>query len=506
MKPNKSILVIVLLALLICGPGFAISFDNITVGAPQSCYSESGTGCPPTNLIDGNENYLNNWLTIGGGSGGFVTLRLPSVSHLTSCEIIGHDSAITRSGTFYFSNTTSGNYTILATIPPRSWTTINFPSGNDTRWLSYQDTSGQWFSYTELRCYGYNSTYSDFGQANFTGYPLDGYNPLDVSFTIQNYTSISGGTTTWNFGDGSIQNKTTSTVNHTYSNAGIYTVSMSYTTLQGNATTITKTNYVLASIPSGMIVNLDVKDAISGALIQDSTVSIRNITTGVWRNTTAPTGLVYFSTTDPGYLYPLSQNQSITLAANKTGYSPASETFNIPYNNYRARLFLMPLTNVNATGAGTVVANVVRNKDGLTISGVSVVMDTGQMGITNSAGATTLYNVTAGTRYATVTDPDGGYISTKYAFNLTAGETKLIVIQMVRVGETPVTTPVSPTPTTSGTYDPNDPNSPVYGNYTTSQINQEGGAGILGMLMQLIQLWPLILVGVLMKFLKSTFS
>jgi len=345
-------------------------------------------------------------------------------------------------------------------------------------------------------------------EVNFTGYPLDGYSPLDVSFTVVNFSyGVKPGTSiSWTYGDGQTGSSITAISNHTYSNPGIYSVSMGYTNLSGVNYTISKSNYILTSNASGMIVNLDVKDAISGALIQDSTVGIRNTSTGVWRNTTAPTGLVYFSTTDPGYLYPLTQGQSITLAANKTGYRDASETFAIPYNNYRARLFMMPTNVINATGTGTVVVNTIRNKDGLTISGISVVLDSGQMGITNTAGATTLYNVTAGTRYVTLTDPDKGYQDAKSTFNLSAGETKLVVLQMVRVGEQPVETPGSPTPTPTGTYDPNDPNSPVYGNYTTSQINEQGGAGVLGMLAQLIALWPLVVVGVLFKFMKSAFS
>ena len=213
-----------------------------------------------------------------------------------------------------------------------------------------------------------------------------------------------------------------------------------------------------------------------------------------------------FQYTDPGYLYPLSQGQSITLAANKTGYKEASETFAIPYNNYRARLFLMPDSITNQTGAGTVVVNAIRNKDGLTISGVSVVMDTGQVGLTNTAGATTLFNVTAGNRVVKLSDPDGGYMSTEKSFNLTAGETKLVVVEMVRVGGTPVVSSGISDSHTRGTYDPDDPNSPVYGNYTTSEINEQGGAGVLGMLTSLIQLWPLAIVMLLMKALRSAMT
>lgn len=341
---------------------------------------------------------------------------------------------------------------------------------------------------------------------NFTGYPLDGYSPLSVLFTISNFSTVNSTGTSWTFGDGQTGTSTISTINHTYQNPGIYTVSMSYYNTSGVQSTITKNNYVLASIPTGMIVNLDVKNAITGALIQDSTVSIRNTTTGVWRNTTAPTGLVYFSTTDPGYLYPLSQNQSITLAANKSGYFPAAATFNIPYTNYLKQLFLMPTSIVNATGTGTVVVTVIRDKDDYFEPGISVVMDSGQIGVTNVAGAVTLFNVTAGDRVVKVTDPDGDYLSTEKSFTLVAGETKLLVMRIVRTGETPVITPVSPVPTVTGTYDPDDPNSPGYGNYTATQVNQAGSEGIVQMLGQLIALWPLIVLGIFMKFMKSAFT
>jgi PKD repeat protein len=367
---------------------------------------------------------------------------------------------------------------------------------------------GHWLVNHRLSSESMRNTYCSVilgGEPDFSGYPLDGYSPLSVGFTATNMTNTTG--LIWSFGDGNVTAANGTTINHVYQDPGIYSVRLDYVNSSGVSGSVQKNNYVLASTPSGLIVNLDVKSAISpNPLIQDATVSIRNTTTGVWRNTTAPTGLVYFSTTDPGYLYSLTQNQSITLCANKTGYSDACETFNIPYNNYKARLFMMPNSVINATGTGTVVVNVISNKNKLTVSGMSVVMDTGQIGVTSRAGAITLYNVTAGERLVKVTDPDGAYQPTEKTFTLAEGDTELIVVEVVREGEDPIDTPVSPTPTPTGTYDPNDPNSPVYGNYTTSEINQQGGAGILGMLAQLITLWPLVVLGIFMKFMKSAFS
>lgn len=343
--------------------------------------------------------------------------------------------------------------------------------------------------------------------ADFFGYPLDGYSPLLVNFTVTNSSAANETGFSWTWGDGQTTTSNQSSLSHTYQNPGIYTVTLNYYNLTGNPQTVTKTNYILASTPSGLIVNLDVRDATgSYPLIQESTVGIKNMTTGVWRNNTLSGGKAYYSTTDPGYLYSLTQNQSITLAANATGYREASTTFNIPYNNYLVKLFLMPNTVVNSTGNATLVVNTVRNIDRMSMPYVSIVLDTGQMGITNGAGAVTFYNVSAGDRTATATDGNAVYETTKTSFNLIAGETRLLVIQMIKTGETPVETPVSPTPTPIGTYDPDDPNSPVYGNKSTNQINIEGGAGILALLSLLYDIGPLVVLGILYKFGKSVLT
>lgn len=377
--------------------------------------------------------------------------------------------------------------------------------------LIYYGTSG-WANSYEIQFYE-NTTFAPVAlAANFTGTPLSG--PVNTNVT---FTDLSSGTPTnwsWNFGDGTtstLQNPT-----HIYQWLGAYAVTLTVSDGVSNSS-LTKTNYVIiedGSSTTGLTVNLDVKNSISGALISDSTVGIKNTTTGVWRNSTAPTGLVYFDSTDPGYAYPLSQNQTITLAASKTGYSPASTTFAIPYDNYRAYLYLVPGTVTNATGAGTVVVSVLRQKTGLPISGVSVVMDSeggGQIGMTNSAGSVTLMNVTAGSR--TLIASDSGYQTVEKAFDLAAGETKLVSVELVLDGETPVPTYVTPGPTYDPsvvpTYNPDDPFNETYlnnGNYTPGQLNQRGSAGLMAMIGSLLQLWPAILMLGFFKLVKEALS
>lgn len=58
------------------------------------------------------------------------------------------------------------------------------------------------------------------------GDPLSGSNPLSVAFTVQNVTNQN---IIWNFGDGTTENVTGFNVNHVYTAAGIYDVSINYT-------------------------------------------------------------------------------------------------------------------------------------------------------------------------------------------------------------------------------------------------------------------------------------
>lgn len=486
---QKIILIALFVGLLIVFPVSANSYIYPSAG-DLTASSSYGSSTPDKAVDNNTATYWNS-----NGCGGWLEWSNPTGRNISAVRIMtdGQSVNITHASTLLYSGST----------PNGVYTNLTLTSATTGSIRVTEPACPSWSSVRELVFIQDVAPYP--GDPNFSGYPLDGYAPLAVTFTISNYSALNATPVTWTFGDGQTAEDTNQNITHIYQNPGLYEVSLHYFNTLGNESTITKTNYVLASLVTGMIVNLDVKNAITGALIQDSTVSIRNTSTGVWRNTTAPTGLVYFSTTDPGYLYPLSFNQTITLAANKTGYAPASITFNIPYNNYRARLFLMPTTIVNATGAGTVVVNVVRNKDGLTASGMSVVMDSGQIGTTNSAGAVTLYNVTAGSRLVKVTDPDGAYQPTEKTFTLAAGETKLLVVEVVLIGESPVNSPVSPTPT--GTFNPNDPGTyGQYGNYTAPQMNQAGGFVILQMLGQLFSLWPLVVMGIFFKFMKSAFT
>ncbi|MBW7867484.1 MAG: gliding motility-associated C-terminal domain-containing protein [Brumimicrobium sp.] len=75
---------------------------------------------------------------------------------------------------------------------------------------------------------------------DFVGDKLYGCEPLTVNFIS---TGSSGTNCIWNFGDGTTVNSC-GAVTHTYSNAGIYTVSLTVTSAAGCTGTITKHNYI----------------------------------------------------------------------------------------------------------------------------------------------------------------------------------------------------------------------------------------------------------------------
>jgi PKD repeat protein len=83
--------------------------------------------------------------------------------------------------------------------------------------------------------------------ANFSGTPTSGTAPLTVRFsdTSTNTPTIWN----WNFGDGSTVNATVQHPVHTYTAAGVYTVSLNATN-DGGSNTSTKANFITVSVPA----------------------------------------------------------------------------------------------------------------------------------------------------------------------------------------------------------------------------------------------------------------
>lgn len=237
----------------------------------------------------------------------------------------------------------------------------------------------------------------------------------------------------------------------------------------------------LPAVVNNTIVNLDVRAADTGALIQGANVGIYDPAHNVWRNSTAPTGLVYFDSTGSNYEYPLYIGEHVKLGAWSPGYQYQDVDITIPYSNYRAVLNLLPIGTVTKAGTFTLFANTVRDVDGLAMGGFSVSLDTGQVRSSNSAGSAIFYNVTEGNRTITVSDPDQVYQTALKQITGIAGETKIVNIRMVKIGAT------AQPGTTGGT------NQTV----SLSDVNTRGGNIVLQILGAAEMFWwvPCLLIG-----------
>jgi hypothetical protein len=228
-------------------------------------------------------------------------------------------------------------------------------------------------------------------------------------------------------------------------------------------------------------INLDVKNAITGALITDADVGIHDDARGIWRNSTAPTGQVYFTTTGTAYEYPIYIGESITLAAGHVGFSPAWVGFSVYDTESLFTLSLVPNNIPILNGTFNLIVTVTEpgTISDHPIQGASVSLDTGEMKATNTAGASTFYNVTAGNR--SITASKSGY-NTREAYIVGLdGETHLKWIVLTLEGTTP-----APTATTA-----------------TTDPNQAASGGILGFINWWDRLSGLIALIIFMYFVRK---
>ena len=193
------------------------------------------------------------------------------------------------------------------------------------------------------------------------------------------------------------------------------------------------TKTITLSNPS-VTVYLDVKDSTLGYYLDDLNIGIQNVSSGVWRNSTGRSGSLYFDSTGASYEYPIAINDTIVLAASKTGYRSASQTVTIPYDHYLVTLLLVNLNGTApSSGNFTAVLGCTDMQDGKPIVGASMTLqELGLMAATNQAGVATFRNIPVGTYTIQVTA--SGYQSGTSSITGTDQETAMKNIRLVRNG------------------------------------------------------------------------
>jgi PKD repeat protein len=147
--------------------------------------------------------------------------------------------------------------------------------------------------------------------ADFMGDPTDGVRPLEVSFTNQSTGAYD--TCSWTFGDSATSTSCSDPI-HTYTTAGIYTVSLTVSGL-GGSDSVTNTNYITVYEP----VEADFTAAPTAGFVPME-VHFSNISTGDFTESLWSFGDESNSTAEnPSHTYTIPDTYSVTLTVSGPG-------------------------------------------------------------------------------------------------------------------------------------------------------------------------------------------
>lgn len=230
---------------------------------------------------------------------------------------------------------------------------------------------------------------------------------------------------------------------------------------------------IFTMTPNGVAGNVTIyvrlKDSQSPyPLISGSTISIKNST---WYNQTAPTGALAISGSDTDGLSALSIGESLTICGAATGYSSQCHDLIIPYNQYVDNIFLTRTALNPVNGSSSLIATIKRNIDGKPVTSALVTIQTGLTGPgtysvgTDDNGVASIFNISASST-GLVTVVAQGYQSASAIVPMAPNSETRVTIELVRIGQTPVATPISPTATPG--YVTIKPTTPIYPTSTSA--------------------------------------
>lgn len=313
----------------------------------------------------------------------------------------------------------------------------------------------------------------------------------------------------WSFGDGN--SATVKNPVHLFPGVGDYNVSLGVTSVS-NSTKVTVYHTISIINPIGNVsLWVDIRDGSTSALITNANEGIQNVTSGVWRNGTSPSGKIYFDATGASWEYPIVAGQTVKVAASKDGYQETSQNVSVPYDHYLVTLNLLPLNMAPSMGNISAIIAVSSLINGTAIPGASVNIQTQPpmavntfFTMTNDAGAASFYNVPAGNYNLQASAT--GYQPVSDNLTGTSGQTVMKAVQLLPNGYTvgknanildPSGNVVSGTGLPAGTGAPSASNN--YG-YDNSTANGKAAGGVLSFLDNLVPYGKLILLLLLVWF------
>lgn len=303
--------------------------------------------CPVSNLNDGSTSsslqMSNSWAGVAYNFGRNYTIEYceyrteltgtfhPHFQLQTNCSL-GCDFSTLPSQLTYGDSATAA-----------TWKQINFSPANSTQFLNFFNSGGDWFTYSELRCYA--SDYFETMTADFNATPISGQAPLYVAFRDNS----TGSPTSYNWSvspdTGVIGEESTSayptmafTLNGNYS----VTHCISNTVLSDCET---KTDYISVYNSTALATTTFWAVDPLGHRVWDSAISLQDVQNSSWTNASSPSGGVATITSLLGH--------TINGYATAAGYNDG-ETLGITADGVSGGIILMTPTNTTNVSAGYV--------------------------------------------------------------------------------------------------------------------------------------------------------
>jgi len=343
--------------------------------------------------------------------------------------------------------------------------------------------------------------------------PMEAMAPYDLVCVDGSdaYPAISAQNWTLSQPDGSIYKTANATLAKTLTAYGWYELEYEACNTVGCGYANTTQLVNLSATPppqTGISLLVDIKDAaFPNAFIQGASFGILNTTSGEWGNTTATYGALELSDIKG---IKLSSNQTVQICAKATGYPEETcDTFAIPYDGYLATLYLTKTGDVPSGGNWNLIVTAKKNIDGTPLNSATIEVWTGVSGpgyysaITDNNGVAVFMNVSAST-LATIRATAQGYQPGEVVKTVFPNTTQYHTFSLVRIGQTPVATPI---PTTTYTYvatpKPGDAYpvpTDAYGNPITDEVQKgyaawgiliDAAYAIMGIVVGLIFIWLL---------------
>jgi PKD repeat protein len=235
-----------------------------------------------------------------------------------------------------------------------------------------------------------------FPAALFNASPTTGAVPLTVTFTDNSTGTITN--RFWNFGDGATSNLTLTTVAHTYSVAGTYTVRLIVSGPLGDNTN-TQVNLIVAVNPPQLVVSPASQNFGTVVVAQTSNRFFSVINTGGLVLTGSATVAVspYSITAGTPFMVAPGQTQSVIVAFSPIAAGTFSNDLIVASNGGAST---NALTGVGVTPAQLAVSPLSWNFGGITTGGVAYASFTA----TNSGGAPLSGTASVGLPFAVVTN------------------------------------------------------------------------------------------------------